>query len=613
MIRSKGVLKGKPQFMPWQEDPDPSDYWEQDDYDEMRVRLRAYWGGKNIDDAVRAWNEELHSRVEGGTTAGQFGSGQGPMAERKEKSGRATAALQGKHKEKVQAERERARVAAIVEKAKAEQDVRNKEDELAAKKGKKVARKEDFEKAKVRFMGRGEGGDEVFLKRWNEQIGLDPAEFKKAFLGGVPATMDIYIEGSEFKVNGKLLDKPEDQGGKRIGDYSRFIDVSKKSAYSSFFELNPSQTGGDVGKKVLGGNVEMYEALGIDTVKVTANIDVGGYAWAKYGYVPTASAWSSLSGEIERKLDRIESGTASGRGETIEAEEWDMVPSDQQEETQRRWARDSRDEFLQYEIESWRDRGEPMETAKTQLAVDWERGSNDWALESLKELETERKGEDADAEPYPFNNEQILAAISLGHYELRYQDGSDDPEWSWDEAALDEAGKLWNAEQMELPGIDPPQFNKALTPEMRAEIEEALTKSFNIQAENDASEMDPPEYLSEQLEEYQGEHWDQKDDDEKLRLAIDYGQAGIVIESEDEDQEEMDLTEEEKELPEISELYDLARSGDPKSLWKIADSKIGKKLLLGSGWSGVLNLKDPEAYARFKAYVGRVKKEQASA
>ncbi len=50
------------------------------------------------------------------------------------------------------------------------------------------------------------------------------------------------------------------------------------------------------------------------------------------------------------------------------------------------------------------------------------------------------------------------------------------------------------------------------------------------------------------------------------------------------------------------------RGSNPKNLWKIADSSYGKKLLLGSGWSGVLSLTDKEAMARFKDYVGKTKK-----
>jgi hypothetical protein len=70
MIRSKGVLKGPPQFMPWQEDPDPADHWEEADYQDMRRRLRAYWNGDDINDALRQWSEEKHVR----NAEGEFGT-----------------------------------------------------------------------------------------------------------------------------------------------------------------------------------------------------------------------------------------------------------------------------------------------------------------------------------------------------------------------------------------------------------------------------------------------------------------------------------------------------------------------------------------------------------
>jgi hypothetical protein len=48
------MIKGKPQFAPWQEDPDPPDYWEEQDYEEMRRRLRAYWNGDQGDNKPKA-------------------------------------------------------------------------------------------------------------------------------------------------------------------------------------------------------------------------------------------------------------------------------------------------------------------------------------------------------------------------------------------------------------------------------------------------------------------------------------------------------------------------------------------------------------------------------
>ena len=52
--------------------------------------------------------------------------------------------------------------------------------------------------------------------------------------------------------------------------------------------------GGGIGKKVLQSQFDEYERMGVTKVKVHANIDVGGYAWARFSFVPTQRSWDSL-------------------------------------------------------------------------------------------------------------------------------------------------------------------------------------------------------------------------------------------------------------------------------------------------------------------------------
>jgi hypothetical protein len=139
-----------------------------------------------------------------------------------------------------------------------------------------------------------------FLDLWNEKVHEAPEDFKKAFMGGLPGTM-IIGEGDhnsdEWQISGYI----HDADGARIGEYIRTIDFTKNEASSEYFKLFSRATGKDAGKAMLAGNVEVYKKLGIDTVKVHANIDVGGYAWAKYGYVPTNSSWEALSSDLADK------------------------------------------------------------------------------------------------------------------------------------------------------------------------------------------------------------------------------------------------------------------------------------------------------------------------
>jgi len=468
-------------------------------------------------------------------------------------------------------------------------------------KSKKPAKKEDFDKAKIRFRA-GEGGEQAFLDKWNEKIGIEPEEFKQTFLGGVPATMDIYIEGGEFKVNGNL----QDANGQRIGDYSRFIDPDKKSAYSSFFELNRSKTGGDVGKKVLAGNVETYQQLGIEKVKVSANIDVGGYAWAKYGYVPTQDSWDTLRASLARTLTGSSSSAIPASDNTYEADSWDMLSSDVQDDVRDRWMRDSRDEFISSEEQNWRESGQAKDDAKRELAdefTNYQVSTGDvpeWVNEALDGAR--KYFEDRGEPPIPYTNRQLYDAVELT-FDSRNGDGEDDPDIGFDDNMLKEP-QGYDPAQGTLPGIEEEDPSQRLTQAMRDRIEKRIIKAFDEKAESNAQDMDAPSYLADNVSEYQDEYWDQKSDREKLQHAIDYDMANIEIEPDEEDEEpqaEMDLP----PKAEADPLLDAVHSSDPKSIWKIADSAQGKRLLLGTSWSGVLNLKDKATLDRFNKYVGK--------
>jgi hypothetical protein len=159
---------------------------------------------------------------------------------------------------------------------------------------------EDFARDDVKLDDTAADNEE-FLKRWNEEIGMAPGEFKKQFLGGLKGTMVIkfYPIADKLRFAGALLDEQ----GVMIGDYERHIDLDDKYAESNHFKL--SKTGADVGKQLLAANVKIYQQLGIKNVRVFANLEVGGYAWARYGYVPDEGELGSVGVLSEQIADRI--------------------------------------------------------------------------------------------------------------------------------------------------------------------------------------------------------------------------------------------------------------------------------------------------------------------
>ncbi len=454
----------------------------------------------------------------------------------------------------------------------------------------------DFARDKIRLGVPLGSVQERFIQTWDDKIGTTPADFINNFLGGIKAgevtiTVD---EKNSWTVNGNLY-----EGDKRIGDFTRVLHFNEKRGYSSFFKVLSNARNSDVGKQVLAGNVEMYQKLGFTKVTTNANLDVGGYAWAKYGYVPTQETWNSVRLNILTALG----GGGSGRSSTstYTPENWDEIGEYDQQRIYDRWKNDNYSEFYDSEVQNWHDSGESMRDAKMEVASNFEDDHDEWAVDALQEWREEYEINDK----FPFSNTQILDAIELS-YDDQDCEGTADAEISFDDSVLDDFVKA-DSNQPTLPGIEEPMPHKLLTDEMRSEIESKLVAAFENEAESRRDNQSPPDWLSERAHEYQEEYWDQLDDEEKFRIADRGGYLPeIEIENEDEDIEPVDGGDD------TDILMRLAQSRDPKSIWAIADSERGKELLLGSDWNGVLNFNDKESMDRFNAYVGKSKKKKAA-
>jgi hypothetical protein len=412
-----------------------------------------------------------------------------------------------------------------------------------------------------------------FVETWNDHVGEAPAEFQKEFLGGIPGTMQIRYEYYENPRTGKASTNEmrisgyiKDADGVRIGEYTRKINFVSNTAESAYFALTSHrQQGKNLGKQMLAANVAMYQKMGLDRVNVHADIDVGGYAWAKYGYVPNDDSWDALRSDLNDKL-----GRGSGTGSTPDS--WEEMSSSEQDDIFEKWKDDSFHDFYDSEVENWRDSGQALQEAKTTLASDFD-GSEKWATDAVQKW---RAGL-AESEKVPLTNEQILAATSIDKYSDRYDEGKADPDITIDEEAT-----------------------KELTGDQRDAITSVLVDAFNAKAERDSEDIDPPDYLRDSVAEYQGEYWDQMDDADKYRWAEQHGELPTR-----EGEGSIDADETDRES-----LQALLDDDDPKAIWAVADSKLGKGLLLNSDWYGKLDLHDPDTMTRFNAYVGRKPKEQ---
>ena len=508
------------------------------------------------------------------------------------------------------------RVAKLIQRNKPAAEAKPAAAPAKGEKKKKVEHVSDFAKNDITLANSlvlDKDKQKKFMDLWNTTLDSAPGEFKQTFLGGLPASMRVdYDEDAEtLDIKGEL----HDEEGRPLGTYDRTIDLANKQAKSAFLKLKKSAEGKGIAKKLMKGNMEIYRKLGLEKVKVRANIDVGGYSWARYGYVPTKASWQrELVPYIEKKM--AQQGLSAARPgarpverprNTYQPESWDMMHEGDHERIFDAWARSTRKEFYNAEVENWRESGGALDTAKSEINGTMYGG--EWPEWAQAAIEQWRQGQiEAGREPR-FSNEHILDATTLT-YESDGE-GRNDPDIEFDNTELVFATNF-DPDQMTMPGVAPIKPHELLTGNEREGITAALVKAFNDKAAEEAQHVEPPAYVHESVGEYQSEWWSSWGEDSKYDWASQNGELPDYDLPEDEKEEEEPEEQEEptpepepaKTTPERAALMKLVASTDPKAVWKIADSDFGKDLLLDSGWDGVLDMTDPEIMDRFDRYVG---------
>ena len=112
---------------------------------------------------------------------------------------------------------------------------------------------------------------------------------------------NISATGNSLHFEGPLRDP---NTGQNIGSVSRTINPDY--AYHGYLSVRPNARGTGAVPGMLSNQVDLYQKMGLKNVQLNANIDVGSYAWAKYGFVPkTPQDWSSLSSRIQRDWQQM--------------------------------------------------------------------------------------------------------------------------------------------------------------------------------------------------------------------------------------------------------------------------------------------------------------------
>ena len=144
--------------------------------------------------------------------------------------------------------------------------------------------------------------------------GVCPVAYKKYVMsdlaklpGGIKSyVMNYDISGNTMSANAVIQ---TNDARIRLSRTYDFHTGKVEHAYQRIISVNPALTdaqvqGGGKCAAMFGKSMDMYDSMGIKKIHVHANIDVGGYAWVRYGFVPDVLSWPRLKERAKLKSSR---------------------------------------------------------------------------------------------------------------------------------------------------------------------------------------------------------------------------------------------------------------------------------------------------------------------
>jgi SPP1 gp7 family putative phage head morphogenesis protein len=130
---------------------------------------------------------------------------------------------------------------------------------------------------------------------FQKEFGMSPTSFRDTLFKG--------LESHDFKLEIKKGGRGSwtIKGNSKDISFTRIWD-GKKEVNNSYFHIQEGQKGGLA--KILNGNqLKVWDHLGVEKIVLDANIDVGGYAWARYGFTPKdQQEWDWLKASVGNRF-----------------------------------------------------------------------------------------------------------------------------------------------------------------------------------------------------------------------------------------------------------------------------------------------------------------------
>lgn len=161
--------------------------------------------------------------------------------------------------------------------------------------------KQDWKKANIELTDKAFG---ALTDHWKGS----PAEFHAAMTGGgLPKSVlrVAYVE-SFGEMQMIVTSDLKNNSNQIIGGFSERLTFDTGIVDLTLFALEAPAQGANIAKSIMASQVASFQKMGMKEIQLDANIDVGGYAWAKYGCVPLLGGWSNIKGQIRSNLNEME-------------------------------------------------------------------------------------------------------------------------------------------------------------------------------------------------------------------------------------------------------------------------------------------------------------------
>lgn len=126
-------------------------------------------------------------------------------------------------------------------------------------------------------------------------------------LGSAMGEMEFLFSTTSLGPTLNLVANGYTSTGRRVFELNRSFKSMQSGlyAYHEFFKIGHEFQKKGYAKNYLRAAMSLYAEMGVDKVFLSANIEVGSYAWAKYGFKPTDRAMQYLSKDLSSRLETL--------------------------------------------------------------------------------------------------------------------------------------------------------------------------------------------------------------------------------------------------------------------------------------------------------------------